>query len=536
MSRWILWVGLLLGTLAGGCTGYVVGTVKHLLPSQQRYPFLAKRFRLPHHVPATEGGLSFRFAMVHDVLHERFPKHGNAWYEARNRMVLGKLESLDSTDATRWPLIDDLSVGLDRLGHPEEAVPFLREKLLQQEAAGFSGSALYTTVANLGTMLIHAHMGKMLRGEAEAAQSVDEGLSFIERSIEVNPGAHFGRERWQLSIAEFIKATGEDPSLLTRFDCIGNRLDGDIELLLKREANWMDTGYGRPNRVDFTRRSAAHFRVPEFFAEGVNLEDPFQWPKLRPIRGYITSVGAEEGWEKVQVSSHRTKVPFDEPMLGIIGMWRQGGGANPHFSLALGEVMLRVGQRYMAWNAYERTSMLVDRYSADPAIRDFLKKHCQGRQMAIEKTLRAEADRSRASNADGIRIASDQQPITAERLRAAFQQELQAGLDYQNVYQAYEEREIAKNRSTDDKQFFREFDRDHAPLVTKVGFEETVLAVPREAIYEYTRAETNGMILLGLGLGACFGSLMGRAIRWAKSVGSATAESRTTTLVTEESQ
>ena len=50
-------------------------------------------------------------------------------------------------------------------------------------------------------------------------------------------------------------------------------------------------------------------------------------------------------------SSHRKPVPFDEPALGIIGMWRQGGGANPHFALALGETMLRVGQRYIAWCA-----------------------------------------------------------------------------------------------------------------------------------------------------------------------------------------
>lgn len=517
MSRWILWAGLLLGTLVGGCTGYVVGTVKHMFPFQQRYPFLGKRLRLPHHVPSTEGGLSFRFAMVHDVLHERFPSHSKAWYEARNRMVLGKLESLDSTDATRWPLIDDLSVGLDRLGRPEEAVPFLREKLAQQEAAGLGGRDLYTSFANLGTMLIHAHMGRMLRGDAEASQFVDEGLSLINRSIEVNPGAHFGRERWQLSIAEFIKATGVDSSLLTRFDCIGNRLDGDIELILNRESNWMDTGYGRPNRVDFTRRSAALSSVPEFFVEGVDLEDPLLWRNLSPIRNYITNVGAEEGWQTVHVPSHRTKVPFDEPILGIIGMWRQGGGANPHFSLALGEVMLRVGQRYMAWNAYERTSMLADRYSADPAVCAFLKKHCQDRQAAIEETLRAQADASRASPAKGIKVTTDQQPITAKRLRSAFQQELQAGLNYQNAYQLYEEQEIAKNRSTDDKQFFREFDRDHPPMVTKVGFEETVLAVPREAIYEYARAETHGMVMLGFGIGAVVGSLVGRMIRWAKS-------------------
>ena len=40
-------------------------------------------------------------------------------------------------------------------------------------------------------------------------------------------------------------------------------------------------------------------------------------------------------------SSHFVPVAFDEPTLGIIGMWRLCGGAHPYFALALGETMLR---------------------------------------------------------------------------------------------------------------------------------------------------------------------------------------------------
>lgn len=517
MGRGILWIGLLLGTLAGGCAGNIVGTVMHLLPSQQRYPFLAQRFRLPHHVPSTDGGLSLRFAMVHDVLHERFPKHGDAWYESRNKSILQKLEQLSANDVNRWPLLDDLSVGLDRLGRPVEAIPYLRDKLTQQEAGGISGVELYTTFANLGTVLIHAHMGQSLRGDKEATPLVEEGLSLIQRSIDVNPGAHFGRERWQLSIAEFIKATGEDPTLLTRFDCVGNRLDMEIDRILNREENWTDTGYGRPNTVDFTRRTQAIDEVPEFFVEGVNVDDSWLWQELSPIRNYVTRIGAEKGWEQVNVPSHRKAVPFDEPVLGIIGMWRQGGGANPHFSLALGEIMLRVGQRYIAWNAYERTLMLADRYSADSSTKDFLKQHCRNRQASIEKTLHPGAENTGTQNFRGLQFHSPPEQITVEQLRAAFQHDLEAGFDYQNAYQAYEEQELAKRRSTDDKQFFREFDRDHGPLITKVGSEETVLAVPRDSMLEYARADTTGTTFLGCGIGAVLGSAIGQLIRRKKS-------------------
>jgi hypothetical protein len=94
--------------------------------------------------------------------------------------------------------------------------------------------------------------------------------------------------------------------------------------------------------------------VPGFFTSGIPLDAVSRWPEVSPIRLHMTKVGAESGWENVAVPSHRSPVPFDEPVLGIIGMWRQGGGANPHFALALGETMLRVGQRYIAWVAYER--------------------------------------------------------------------------------------------------------------------------------------------------------------------------------------
>jgi hypothetical protein len=43
------------------------------------YQDVARDFPLPHHVPQYAGGLSFRFAMIHDVLHERFEKHGAEW-------------------------------------------------------------------------------------------------------------------------------------------------------------------------------------------------------------------------------------------------------------------------------------------------------------------------------------------------------------------------------------------------------------------------------------------------------------------------
>ena len=57
--------------IVGGCAGLITGFFVRL-PEQHEihdYP-------LPQHIPKYEGGVSLRFAMVHDVIHERFPRHG----------------------------------------------------------------------------------------------------------------------------------------------------------------------------------------------------------------------------------------------------------------------------------------------------------------------------------------------------------------------------------------------------------------------------------------------------------------------------
>ena len=83
---------------------------------------------MPHHVPTYKGGLSFRFAMAHDVIHERFARHGSDYYQRRNELTRAKLDKLKPDAPARWPLIDDLGAGLDRVGKPAEAVVVLREK------------------------------------------------------------------------------------------------------------------------------------------------------------------------------------------------------------------------------------------------------------------------------------------------------------------------------------------------------------------------------------------------------------------------
>jgi hypothetical protein len=109
----------LIAAAVGWCLGWVAGSIPmgYVLPSN--YPFLSERVPLPHRVPQYAGGVSFRFAMAHDVIHERFATHGPAYYRERDRLAREKLQNLAADDPKALALADDVGVGLERLGRTD---------------------------------------------------------------------------------------------------------------------------------------------------------------------------------------------------------------------------------------------------------------------------------------------------------------------------------------------------------------------------------------------------------------------------------
>jgi hypothetical protein len=420
-------LGVLFLLLAACVGGFIAGERLH-----GESELSATTVPLPHHIPPPEGGASFRFAMAHDVLHERYPKHGPAFYTERNRLARERLKVIPPDSDEAFALTDDLAAGLDRLGKPADAVPLLREKLKLQEQRGLTGRDLYTTSANLGTFLVHAHMGNAMRGDPDAKSAVQEGLDFVEKSIAVNPNAHFGREKWQAEIIKFILKAIDHPEMLATTDCIGNRLNRTFPA------------------KDFLPASA--FRQEEGTAR------PYTTSRLMMGNSYITRnrtsitlVAWETEREQDGLWQKFKGVPFDEPLLGIIGMWRQGGGANPHFALCVGEVMLRVGQRHIAWSAFERASRIADRYWPDPAKQQFLRDHCARRQKQIEDNLPANE---------------------VAEFRPRFDAELAHGEWYQREYQEYEAAKIAAGADIREEHLFDDFHKTHDSIATPPGPEE----------------------------------------------------------------
>ncbi len=435
---------------AGGCyAGY------SLAPRERP----AQSYPLPHHIPATEGGATFRFAMVHDILHERFPKHGPAFYTERNRLARERLKVIPPDSDEAFALTDDLAAGLNRLGQPADAVPLLREKLKLQEKRGLKDRDLYTTYANLGTYLYFADMGKAFGGDAAAKAACEEGIAFVEKSVAVNPDSHFGREKWQIVILRFLLDATARPDTLTERDFLGNRLDRTFpaDAFDKAPANTRNEQLG----------TARAFQRSVLFSGAASISER---------RSTITRVGAEP--KDLDPTEYREDgFAFDEPMLGIVGMWRQGGGPNPHFALCIGEVMLRVGQRHIAWTAFERASRMADRFWPDPAKQQFCRDHCARRQKQIEESLPANE---------------------VTELRPRFDAELAYGERYQREYQEYEAAKIAAGADLRDEHFFDDFNKGREPIATPPGPEEFLVTARVDYSGPAMTSAAGGVLGVGL--------------------------------------
>jgi hypothetical protein len=426
------------GCLGGGCVG----------ASRTRSDkTLGVYAPLPHHIPPAPDAASFRFAMVHDVIHERYPRHGPAYYEERERLARENLAVLPRDSVTAFALTDDIAVGLDRRGRTDEAIALMRDKLKRQQALGLEGKDLYSTFANLGELLVRANIWEMCRGDVVARDRVREGREFIEKSLQVNPNAHFGRENWQLVALGYLLEAGLRPELIRKSDLIGNRLDRSVEFRQRALPIWWGDGdvendkdIGRPylprwaDRVHTRHRSGGHSQS--------ETDEESRAKSITPVGGEARS---------------GRRAPFDEPALWLVGEWRQGQGPNPHAPLCLGEIMSRVGQRYLAWSCYERSSRMADQFWPTASAQEFLRDHCRGRQEEIEKSLPA------------AEVAA---------LRPRFESELAFGQNYQRDFQVYAEEKIRAGVNVNDPHFFDEFHAVRGPIASKVGPEEWYAGQP----------------------------------------------------------
>lgn len=161
-------------------------------------------------------------ALLH-VLVGRFDRYPARYYEMRLARVAAELEETP----LELGLYDDAGVACDRLGRQDEAIGWMerKERTLdrlraeQPEPDRHLDHHAYTHLANLGTF--HVHRWLKERGREDLAD-VRRARELIAAAIELNPRAHFGRERYQLLAIDALleppvaREGLEEPTFLSR--------------------------------------------------------------------------------------------------------------------------------------------------------------------------------------------------------------------------------------------------------------------------------------------------------------------------------
>jgi tetratricopeptide (TPR) repeat protein len=130
-----------------------------------------------------------RFPSTLELITGKFLRHSKGFYEWRIKDRLEKLKTSPSIMAC----YDDLAVAYEKTGQHDKAI----ETILAKEKIS---PGLYETYSNLGTFHI-------LAGDFE------KGLPFIDKALEINPDAHFGRERYQKWLVEYALSKKKDGKL-----------------------------------------------------------------------------------------------------------------------------------------------------------------------------------------------------------------------------------------------------------------------------------------------------------------------------------
>lgn len=147
---------------------------------------------------------------IGQVIAGRFERNPPLYFEMRLERRAREIE----IDPGLYDAYDDCAVACDRLARGDEALEWMNRKRARLEADGdFDDPSkpgtsetyrehVYRYFANIGTLRIHDWLrtGGATERLADARRARDE----IARAIEINPNAHFGREKYQLAAMEWL--------------------------------------------------------------------------------------------------------------------------------------------------------------------------------------------------------------------------------------------------------------------------------------------------------------------------------------------
>ncbi|MBO6515541.1 MAG: hypothetical protein JJ975_03230 [Bacteroidia bacterium] len=237
-----------------------------------------------------------QFPSVLELLSGKFLRHSPEYHYWRIRDREKRIEK----HPEKISLYDDLAVSLSKIGDDTRAIKVIKTK--DSIAPG-----LYETYANLGTFYIH-------NGQ------LDKGIVAIDKAIEINPEAHFGREIYQRHVAEYV---------------LKQSTSGKVHLPMSRDHFIPHSEY---------REAQVRSNFYTFLDQKIHGKN--QTPTGYDYHGRMTQ---EE---------------LDLATLGVLGMMKFGNHNSPILLEILGDLLLndgrrKTGARQLAARAYLKASYQV---------------------------------------------------------------------------------------------------------------------------------------------------------------------------------
>jgi len=138
-----------------------------------------------------------------------FDRYPPRYYEMRLERVITEL----AADPQRLDLYDDAGVACSRLGRHDEAIDWMVKKkaILDTLPPADTADARYRYLSNIGTFHLIRWIVKPQSVRNADLADLESSDTFIAQALELNPDAHFGREKFQLMLIRWLlKDPGEE--------------------------------------------------------------------------------------------------------------------------------------------------------------------------------------------------------------------------------------------------------------------------------------------------------------------------------------